>query len=144
MAHETSTTISTKRSPMSPADLRARWHDAQQRIASAASVRAHAEQTLTLLREWAREDGLVKVLSELESPPPAPAGEAMVRVRALKAYKAFHRMPWGESMECSGAAGSVNDLPRALLKKLADRVVEVAADTPVRAVPLKLGDATDD
>jgi hypothetical protein len=124
--------------------LRARFADWKQRQVSAESMQASADEIMKTIRHDAQAAGMESALDALLAPPPPPiAAEPMARVRATKPYRLLHNGPHGYA-EYSGGVNAVNDIPRAALKKLAGRVVEVPATTAMVGVPLEAWMSTED
>ena len=104
------------------------------------SVGTHLENLRADLRSveaTANQAGLGDDLRAALAPPPEPPPVPMVRIKALRNYRAtFSGGRYGPE-EYSGAAGSIVDIPQALLRQLRGRVEPVAPDTELRGIPLE-------
>ena len=106
-----------------------------------AAAETHAQNLrddLAAVEETAATQGLAAKLAEALTPKgtePTPH----TRIRAVKHFKAFFR-----GMEYSGASGTVNDLPTALLRDLKGRVEVVPPNTELVGLPLQPWMRTDD
>ena len=111
------------------------------------SVGTHLENLRADLRSveaTANQAGLGDDLRAALAPPPEPPPVPMVRIKALRNYRAtFSGGRYGPE-EYSGAAGSIVDIPQALLRQLRGRVEPVAPDTEIRGRPLEPWMQTDD
>ena len=98
---------------------------------------AAGDRDLETLRQWAREDGLVREFRELERPQPwvAPQWEPKKRVLVVKKYCVTGPTPYGEDI-FQAEAGAVIDLELSIIEKVGDSVEIVAADMPLRHVPV--------
>lgn len=107
-------------------------------------MQASADEIMKHLRGDAKAAGMETELDALLAPPPPPIeSEPSVRIRAVKPYRLLHNGVHGYA-EYSGGVNAVNDIPRAALKKLAGRVVEVPPTTAMVGVPLESWMSTED
>jgi len=107
-------------------------------------MQRHADETMKVLRHDARVAGEESTLDALLAPPPPPiASEATVRMRAVKAFSVLHRGVHRAELY-SGAAGTINDFPVSLAKRLGARLAPVPPGTELVGVPLRPGESVDD
>ena len=124
--------------------LIARSRDLMQEIEAAERHVANLKADLRSVEATANQAGLGDDLRAALAPPPEPPPVPMVRIKALRNYRAtFTGGRYGPE-EYSGAAGSIVDIPQALLRQLRGRVEPVAPDTEIRGRPLEPWMQTDD
>jgi len=130
---------------MSKQGLITRYSNAEQQIRDGKNLIAAGEQSMETLRQWAREDGLVREFRELEQPAPtwvAPQWEATTRVRVLKPCCIASRNPYGESDLYSAGTDAVVEWPLSVVRRLGDRVEPVPADTELCPIQAPFGTPT--
>ncbi len=126
---------------LSLAAMNAYFDNEQKLIADGRNLIAAGEQNLETLRGLAKEAGLARELHAREHPKvaPPPQWEETTRVHAVRSYSEMGRTPYGPELY-EAHAGSVVDLPLSLVQRLGAAVEKVAADTPLRQLPLSQDD----